>query len=377
MIKKLSLQWRLTLMTAILITAACLFLNLLVSRSAVLQIDELEDSIIALTPSEKVPLMFEVDLFDLYPELSDQLQESKDVFRFQSLAATALVILCSSALTYFLAGRALSPLHQFSTHMEEIQAKNLSQPLAVPDTEDEIACLSRSFNRMLKRLDQAFEMQRQFSANAAHELRTPLAVIQTNLDVFRKHEHPTLEEYDQALTMFHEQTGRLSHLVEILLEMTELQTAQRTDQIFLDALAEEVLCDLAPVAEEKQITLRQSGGSAELTGNDLLLYRAVYNLVENAIKYNRTGGTVTVHIRQEADQAILTVTDTGIGILPENCEKIFDPFFRVDKSRSRAMGGAGLGLALVREIAFQHGGEVRVQKSSGQGTEIALFLPLN
>lgn len=373
--KRITLQWRLTLMTAFLVAAACLLLSFSLNFSAILRMNELEDSIIRIRAEDDSATTFSMSISDLYPEISDHIQESKDTFRMQSLGATLAVILLGSAVTYLLAGKALEPLHRFSSHMEEIEAQNLLTPMEVPDTEDEISRLTRSFNGMLLRLNQAFETQRQFSANAAHELRTPLAVIQTNLDVFQKRQCPTEKEYRETFDRLQEQTGRLSHLVEILLEMTELQTAGRTDPISLDALAEEVLCDLAPVAEKKGVTLSQSGEAAELIGNDTLLYRAVYNLVENAIKYNRPGGRVTIDIRQMEKMAVLVVSDTGIGIAPEDWEKIFDPFFRVDKSRSRAMGGAGLGLALVRDIARQHGGEVRIIRSEELGTEIALELP--
>lgn len=375
--KKLSLQWRLTLMTAALVAAACIILNLLVSYSAVSRLDEIEDYIIEVPLSENETISFGVDIGMLYPQLSRQLQESKDVFRIQNLAVTAAVILLGSAFTYFLAGRALKPLQKFSSRMEEIQAQNLCDPLELPDTEDEIACLTRSFNEMLIRLNQAFTVQRQFSANAAHELRTPLAVMQTKLDVFRKKKNPSCAEYEEIIGMMREQTGRLSHLIEILLEMTNLRTAERKEPVSLNALAEEVLCDLNQVAREKGVELIQTEGDAELKGNDSLLYRAVYNLVENAIKYNRPGGTVTVDIHKEQDTAVLTVTDTGIGITVENREKIFEPFFCVDKSRSRSMGGAGLGLALVRDIAQQHGGSVSVLDSFAGGTKIALLLPVN
>ena len=374
--KKLSLQWRLTLMTAALVTAACLLLNLIISHSAVMQINDMENYMLEISPDGQDSLMIGIDS-GIYPNLSTQVQEAKNTFRIQSIIATLLVILSSSALTYFLAGKALAPLRQFNSKMEKIQAQNLSEPLEVPAAEDEIARLTRSFNEMLKRLNQAFTVQRQFSANAAHELRTPLAVMQTNLDVLQKHKEPTPAEYTETLQMVSEQTGRLSHLVNVLLEMTELQTLQRTDEISLSALVEEVICDLAQVADEKGVTLLQEDGEATLTGSDMLLYRAVYNLVENAIKYNRPDGTVTVGIRTEQDTVILSVADTGIGISRENWEKIFDPFVRIDKSRSRAMGGAGLGLALVKNIADQHGGTVRVIRSGEQGTEIWLTLPFS
>lgn len=250
--RKLSLQWRLTLMTAMLVTVACLLLNLFVSYSAVLKFDEMEDYVLEITPPGQTPLTIGLDTCELFPDLPEQIQQTKDTFRVQSILTTLAVILVSSAFTYFLAGRALSPLRRFSAHMENLRAQNLSEPLEVPGTEDEIARLTRSFNDMLARLDQAFTVQRQFSANAAHELRTPLAVMQTNLEVLQKREAPTRTEYAETLRMVSEQTERLSHLVGVLLEMTELETVQRTDRISLSALIEEVLCDLAQVADEKE-----------------------------------------------------------------------------------------------------------------------------
>lgn len=373
--KKISLQWRLTLMTAALVTAACLLLNLFISHSAFIRIDEMKDYILEIPVTGQDSVVIGLDSNDIFSDMAVQVQQVKNTFRKQSIIATLMVILASSACTYFLAGRALSPLRQFSSHMENIQAQNLSKPLEVPGTQDEIARLARSFNEMLKRLDQAFTAQRQFSANAAHELRTPLAVVQTNLDVLQKRRNPTSAEYAETIQMISEQTGRLSHLVSVLLEMTELQTVQRTDHISLSPLIEEVICDLTQVADEKSVTLIQETGEATVIGSDLLLYRAVYNLVENAIKYNRPNGTVTVGVGKKNGTAIVSVIDTGIGISTENWDNIFEPFVRVDKSRSRAMGGAGLGLALVRDIADQHGGTVRVTRSSGQGTEVILTLP--
>lgn len=370
---KLSLQWRLTLMTAALAAGACLLLNLFISHSAVSGIQEIENYVIAISPDGQDEFLLDIETF--YPDLQNQLRQTTDAFRLRSSLATVMVILLSSILTRFLSGRALSPLKTFSAHMETIQAQNLSQPLEVPDSGDEIARLTRSFNGMLERLHDAFTAQQQFCANAAHELRTPLTVMRTRLDLLQKKKTPSLEEYAQTLQSVSEQTERLSRRVKVLLEITGLETARRSDHISLSALAEEVLCDLAQVAEDKKVTLTQDEGEAKLNGSDLLIYRAVYNLVENAIKYNRPGGTVRVSARMENEMAVLEVTDTGIGIAPENRESIFDPFVRVDKSRSRAMGGAGLGLTLVRDIARLHGGSVRVAQSSPQGTQIVLALP--
>ena len=385
--KKLSLQWRLTLVTALLVTITCILMYFFISQSAVTGMDHLQNYIVQINETGSSPITFNVDPTILFPDLTEQVTTTKHLFQIRSLIATILIILLSSACTYFVSRRALKPLHNLSTKVEKIQAQNLSEPLEVPDSNDEISKLTLSFNEMLSRLNDAFTAQKQFSASAAHELRTPLAVMQTNLEVARKKE-PSTDEYLELFSMIQEQTGRLSHLAEILLDMTGIQTIKRSETFSLAELTDEVLCDLTSIAEQKQIKLIQEDGDCTITGSYLLLYRAVYNLVENAIKYNHPGGKVTVNIQQKksllnaavspalADCALVEVSDTGIGISPEYQEKIFTPFFRVDKSRSRAMGGAGLGLALVNEIARQHGGEVKVLKSDKNGSTIALILPL-
>ncbi|MDO4314958.1 MAG: ATP-binding protein [Oscillospiraceae bacterium] len=370
--KKLTLRWRLTLMTAALMAAACLLLNLFIGCSAVMSIQKIENYVVEISPVGQEAFQLDIGVF--YPDLQAQLQKTISSFWVQSIFTTLAVILLSSALTWFLTGRGLAPIKKFCAKMETVQAQNLSEPLEVPAVKDEVAQMTLSFNKMLVRLDRAFTIQRQFAANAAHELRTPLAVVRTELDVLQKKTAPTAGEYAKTLQSVSEQAERLSRVVEVLLEMTGLETVERRDRISLSALTEEVLCDLAQVAEEKEVTLIQEAGDAELTGSDTLLYRAVYNLVENAVKYNRPGGSVRVEIQRAGDMALLQVTDTGIGIPRECWEEVFEPFVRVDKSRSRSMGGAGLGLALVREIAEQHGGSVKVVRSSDRGTEILLSL---
>lgn len=386
--KKLSLQWRLTLVTALLVMITCILMYFFISQSAVTGMDHLQNYIVQINETGSSPITFNVDPTILFPDLTEQVTTTKHLFQLRSLIATILIILLSSACTYFVSRRALKPLHSLSTKIEKIQAQNLSEPLEVPDSNDEISKLTLSFNEMLSRLNDAFTAQKQFSASAAHELRTPLAVMQTNLEVFARKKEPSTDEYLELFSMIQEQTGRLSHLAEILLDMTGIQTIKRSETFSLAELTDEVLCDLTSIAEQKQIKLIQEDGDCTITGSYLLLYRAVYNLVENAIKYNHPGGKVTVNIQQKksllnaavspapADCAFIEVSDTGIGISPEYQEKIFTPFFRVDKSRSRAMGGAGLGLALVNEIARQHGGEVKVLKSDKNGSTIALILPL-
>ena len=387
-LKKRSLQWRLTLLITLLVTVTCILMYFFISNSAVTGMENLESYIVQINKTDSTPITFNVDPSILFPDLSNQVQATKDLFRIRSMIATGIIILLSSIGTYFISRRALTPLHDLSTKIGKIQAQNLSESLEIPDSNDEISQLTASFNKMLSRLDDAFTAQKQFSASAAHELRTPLAVMQTNLEVFARKKTPSTEEYQEIFSLIQEQTGRLSHLAEILLDMTGIQTVERSETISLAELTEEVFCDLASVAEQKQIELLQRDGDCTVTGSYLLLYRAVYNLVENAIKYNHPSGKVTVTLHpgkvildassqpHPADCAFIEISDTGIGISPEYQEKIFAPFFRVDKSRSRAMGGVGLGLALVTEIARQHGGQVKVLESNEKGSTIALMLPL-
>lgn len=378
-----SLQLKLTLLLSLLMIISCVLMYFFISHSAVSGMDGLQNYMIKVDPQDgDSPITFNVDPKALFPQFEQEIQETKEDFLLRSVIATTIIILLSSVCTYFLTKKTLTPLQKLTSEVSQIQAQNLSTQLAVPNSKDEIAQLTSSFNEMLARLDNAFSTQKQFSANAAHELRTPLAVLQTNLEVFEKKQEPEIVEYRQLFTMIKEQTARLSQLVGTLLDMTNLKSVPRTDQVALEELVDEVFCDLDPVAEKAGISIDFNDSSnqdshTDVTGSYVLLYRAVYNLVENAIKYNRPHGSVSVSVKQERGQAMVLVTDTGIGISPENQKKIFDPFFRVDKSRSRAMGGAGLGLALVDSIAKEHGGAVKVLESSETGSTIALMLPVD
>ena len=378
-----SLQLKLTLLLSLLMIVSCVLMYFFISHSAVSGMDGLQNYMIKVDPQDgDSPITFNVDPKALFPQFEQEIQETKEDFLLRSVIATTIIILLSSVCTYFLTKKTLTPLQKLTSEVSQIQAQNLSTQLAVPNSKDEIAQRTSSFNEMLARLDNAFSTQKQFSANAAHELRTPLAVLQTNLEVFEKKQEPEMVEYRQLFTMIKEQTARLSQLVGTLLDMTNLKSVPRTDQVTLEELVDEVFCDLDPVAEKAGISIHFNDSAnqdshTDVTGSYVLLYRAVYNLVENAIKYNRPHGSVSVSVKQENGQAMVLVTDTGIGISPENQKKIFDPFFRVDKSRSRAMGGAGLGLALVDSIAKEHGGTVKVLESSETGSTIALMLPVD
>ena len=377
MSKRRSLQWKLTVITAIIVILSCLAISYAISKSAISSMSKIEDSAVAILPTSPATdttgevVQLQISTKDVISDMAKGIQSD---FWKSSLLITIIITVASSSMMYFFIGYALKPLQNLGEQIEDIQAKNLKHLVVSDQSSIEIEQLTNAFNEMLERLSNTFAAQRQFSANAAHELRTPLAVMRTKLEVFEKNNNPSAAEYQETVHMIRMQTSRLSHVIDILLEMTDLQSAQKQDHISLADMAEEVICDLTAVADKKEITITQNPGTAEIIGNDTLIYRAIYNLVENAIKYNHAGGNVTVSIKEENEFATVNVRDNGPGIQQEDWQHIFEPFFRVDKSRSRDMGGAGLGLALVKEIARQHGGDVYVVQSSKNGTEIALKL---
>ena len=376
----LSLRWKLTLMTAFMVITACLAISFFISRSAILYMDEIGNSAIAILPNTDIPTTTTDEIqVVLNPKsvVADTVKNTQIEFWIKSLAITLIITLTVSFLMYLIVGYALRPLGELTSQIEDIQAKNLKEPILSKSNSTEIERLTLAFNRLLLRLEETFATQRHFSANAAHELRTPLAVMSTKFEVFEKNKNPDEADYKEAIGMARSQTDRLSHVIDILLEMTELQSAPKSDSISLSEITEEVICDLVAVAEKKSISLVQDDGEARLTGSDTLVYRAIYNLIENAIKYNKEGGKVSVAITEDESFAKVIITDTGSGIAREDWDRIFEPFFRVDKSRSRSMGGAGLGLALVKEIAVRHGGDVKVVESSDRGSSIELSLSKN
>ncbi len=373
---KLSLQWRLTLITTLCIAVICGCLTLFVYGNGVYYIDSLQHTVDTQlgdgsnATSAEIYIGIPDDAWDDFvSDFSVQVYNNKADYKKNSLLFSALMALAGGVATYFISGRALKPLCEFSDKIEEVQAQNLSDSRIEESSVAELNRLSVSYNRMLARLSEAFKTQRQFTANAAHEFRTPLAVMQLQLDLYNSTEHPTNDACaQQTIRMMTEQNERLSRMVKTLLDMSELQTVARDDEIALDALVEEVLADLEPLAQEKTIHLTAQCDAVTMTGSDILLYRLVYNLVENAIKYNTPGGTVTVGVAQQDKHIRLTVADTGTGIPEDLKERVFEPFFRLDKSRSRALGGVGLGLALVREIVNVHGGSISVKDNPDGGT---------
>ena len=375
--KKISLQWRITLMTVLLIGVTCVAMNLLLCSSGVYYMDKIADALqgsgtVILNEGEAAS--FDPQLIAPNEELTIVVNGAQGRFRTTNWYITAAVTILSGILAYFVSGRALKPLRSFASQVEKVQLNNLADMRIDEDVLPEFRQLSRSFNQMLERLNNAFAAQRQFTGNAAHELRTPLALMQAQLELFSA-EHPDVQpETAEFLTLLREQTERLTQMTRTLLEMSKLRHVARNERIQLAPMIEEIFTDLAPLSDKRGVTLTAEGDGI-MTGSDALIYRLIFNLTENAVKYNRPGGSVRVCVTQEMEKLLIRVSDTGCGIPDEYQQSIFQPFFRVDKSRSREYGGAGLGLSLVWEIADLHGGSVWVEKSSDKGTTIAVELP--
>lgn len=380
---KMSLQWRLTIITTLLIAMICGSLTIFIYKNGVYYIDSLQNTVDAKSEdnNEKNPDEIYISIPDeewnnFAKNFSIQVYNNKADYKKSSLLFSTLLSLLGGVITFFISGHALKPLCDFSKKIEEVQAQNLSDSRIEENKFSELNQLSVSYNKMLERLSEAFKLQRQFTANAAHELRTPLAVMQLQIDLYNSSKHPNNDtSAQQTISMITEQTERLSKMVRTLLDMSELQTIARDEEIAISALVEEVLADLEPLAQEKGINLIEKCDNVLLMGSDILIYRLVYNLVENAIKYNFSGGTVTVTATQQNSQLHLTVEDTGNGIPEELKERIFEPFFRLDKSRSRELGGVGLGLALVREIVRVHNGSILVKNNANSGTTFEVIFP--
>ena len=379
--KKMSLQWRLTCIITLYIAVICGCVTMLVYRNGVYYMDSLQEAVDTRgddqpDDAEEIYISIPEDKWDEFAnDFSVQVYNNKADYSKNSLIITAVLALLGGVATYFISGHALRPLREFSDKIEKVQAQNLADSRIEENQVKELNQLSVSYNRMLERLSDAFEIQRQFTANAAHELRTPLPLMQVQLDLYHSNRHPDNDaDTVQMIKMVTEQNDRLNKMVKTLLDMSELQTVGRDDEIILDALVDEVLEDLEPLAEGKNIRLIGKCKDITMVGSDILIYRLVYNLVENAIKYNHSGGQVTVTADRREKHVYLSVKDTGTGIPEELKERVFEPFFRVDKSRSRELGGVGLGLALVREIVRVHDGSITVKSNPSGGTIFEVVL---
>ena len=376
--KKFSLQWRITLMTALLIGLTCIAMNLMLCSSGVYYMDRIADALRGggtVIITDEGTASFDPQFAEPGEELTIVVDGVQGRFRTTNWYITAAVTVLSGILAYFVSGHALKPLHSFASQVERVQMNNLADMRIDEDALPEFKQLSQSFNQMLERLNDAFAAQRQFTGNAAHELRTPLALLQAQLELFSA-EHPDMQpETAEFLSLLREQTERLTRLTKTLLEMSNLRQVARNERIRLAPMIEEIFTDLAPLSDKCGVTLTAERDGI-MTGSDALIYRLIFNVTENAVKYNRPGGSVRVSVAQEPEKLLIRVSDNGCGIPEEYQQSIFQPFFRVDKSRSREYGGAGLGLSLVWEIADIHGGSVRVEESSKNGTVIAAEFPI-
>ena len=382
--KRLSLQWRITLLTILLLAAACVTMKTLLCSSGHAYMDSIGSYVMHY--AEEEPLAIRVDIpEEQWKDMSErfsggfvvELTGAKHSFCMRGWYIALAVMALGGAVAYFVSGRALKPLKRFTAKAERVQLQSLTEITLSEDEAVEFSRLSRAVNQMLLRLKQAFDAQRQFVGNAAHELRTPLALMQARLDLYMSTDHgDSCPETEETIAMMQEQTERLSRMVRTLLDMSELKAVPRNDRIQLASMIEEVLADLSPLAEKSGVTLSQTGDDLWITGSDVLVYRAIFNLVENSVKYNRPGGSVCAAVSRRGEEAMIEIKDTGCGIPEDFRESVFQPFFRVDKSRSREKGGVGLGLSLVWEIAHLHGGGVRVRESGESGTVIELTLPI-
>ncbi len=377
MLKRISLRWRLTILTSLLITICCICLSLLLSFSAYRMANSIEA--IPVQPAQNIDELHpETSISSMVPSTSAEIaQQAKGDYFYESLFFTVIAMLVGGFFTYYVSGKALEPVKVLNEQVKNINIHNLNESLNIPSTNDEIAELTASFNDMTEKLDRAFSIQKRFSAYAAHELRTPLTVMQTKLDVFRKKEQHTLEEYNALITAFQKQLGRLRSLVTELLDIANMEGDWNIQEISLLEILEDVSADLSSVAKEKNIIISLSGKEGRIRGNPSLLYRAFYNLVENGIKYNVPGGRVAIELAEKKDIVIVTVSDTGNGIPESMKHQIFEPFFRVDKSRSREMGGAGLGLSMVDAIIKKHSGTVGVTDGECGGSCFTVTLAKN
>ena len=383
--KRLSLQWRITLLTILLLAAACVTMKTLLCSSGHAYMDSIGNYVMHY--AEEDPLAIRVDIpEEQWKDISErfsgefvvELTGAKHSFCMRGWYIALAVTALGGAVAYFVSGRALKPLKRFTAKAERVQMQSLAEITLSEDEAVEFSRLSRAVNQMLRRLNQAFDAQQQFVGNAAHELRTPLALMQARLDLYMSTDHgDSCPETEETIAMMREQTERLSRMVRTLLDMSELKAVPRNDQIQLAPMIEEVLADLSPLAEKSGVTLSQSGEDLWITGSDVLVYRAIFNLVENGVKYNCPGGSVCVSASRRGEEAVIEIKDTGCGIPEDFRESVFQPFFRVDKSRSRKKGGVGLGLSLVWEIAHLHGGDVRVRESGKTGTVIEMTLPIS
>ena len=370
--KKLSLQWRITLLTAFLIAFTCILMNFLIGYSGKHYMDVIGSDISSYKDIDTKVDSFDPSSKELDDELTIIVNGAQESFGITNWYITSLVTIIGAILAYFVSGQALKPLDSFAIQVANIEPSNLQDMKLNEDVLPEFKALTTSFNKMIDRLVEGFNAQGQFTGNAAHELRTPLALMQAQIELFSL-EHQELDnDTSTFLNNIKEQIEKMTKVIKTLLEMSELRTIPCNDKIELAPMIDEIFTDLAHLADKKKINLNCIG-DATIIGSDTLIYRLFYNLIENAIQYNKENGSVNIDINSDINTSI-TIKDTGFGIPYEYQESIFQPFFRIDKARSKMHGGVGLGLALVYEITKLHGGSVKVIESDENGTTILVTL---
>lgn len=376
--KRLSIRLRFTIITTLLTTLCCVVLNILIMNSAIMKLDNLKAAALDFSGKDNQDITIELGMSDLFPDIVNTIAETKHDFTIQAVIFTILIVIIGALLSWFFSGAALKPVRDLSRIIAETTENNLTKEIEVAKANDEISLLTESFNKMKLKLNDAFQSQKQFTANAAHELRTPLAVMMTNLEVFIKKQNKTEKEYNEYLISSQKQINRLNKLVNSLLELLSMHTAQLNDEIEIVSLTDEIICDLDSVAQNNNVSIEFNPKSDSIIlknkGNEVLIYRAIYNIIENAIKYNTENGRVNVTISEENEKSVIRVQDNGKGISKEEQKKIFEPFYRVDKSRSRSLGGYGIGLSMVSEIMVIHGGAIELEKSDENGSIFCLVL---
>jgi len=376
--KRLSIRLRFTIITTLLTTLCCVVLNILIMNSAIMKLDNLKAAALDFSGKDNQDITIELGMSDLFPDIVNTIAETKHDFTIQAVIFTILIVIIGALLSWFFSGAALKPVRDLSRIIAETTENNLTKEIEAAKANDEISLLTESFNKMKLKLNDAFQSQKQFTANAAHELRTPLAVMMTNLEVFIKKQNKTEKEYNEYLISSQKQINRLNKLVNSLLELLSMHTAQLNDEIEIVSLTDEIICDLDSVAQNNNVSIEFNPKSDSIIlknkGNEVLIYRAIYNIIENAIKYNTENGRVNVTISEENEKSVIRVQDNGKGISKEEQKKIFEPFYRVDKSRSRSLGGYGIGLAMVSEIMVIHGGAIELEKSDENGSIFCLVL---
>lgn len=371
--KKLNLKWKLTILSSSIVAVTSFVIYILLGITTVSEMNKIQSAVMEnmdnIEPAELQGAVM------IVPDLSSIFYNGKNLFWLKSFGITFIVVVIAGFVTYRLVDKFLEPITDLKNRMKEVNVQNLSKQIEVKETGDEIEEITVSFNDMIIRLSRLFGEEKSFLQNAAHELRTPLAVLKTKIDVFKKNENNTIEDYQKMLASVTEYNDRMSHLVQMLLQIQESQTVERKDEINIYDLIDEVIMDLSIYIDEKHLSVTEEGDRAQIIGSDLLMYRVFYNLIENAIKYNVDGGYINVLINENEDDVVIKIEDSGRGIESDK-KKIFEAFYR-ERRTANESNGVGLGLHLVKQIIELHSGTIEVKDGEKVGTQFIVTVPKN